>query len=606
MNRKLVFGTVLMIIVSQLTFGQTKVYNGNYNSLNFKGNVIYNYAEETERRIFEGSFTFKTTDNSVKISGSYFNDLKNGSWNFNLTNIPDTDLIFNYVISANVSGKFNNGNIDGDWNLNRTKVISFSNSGISNIYQFNLEALSYMFDGNKIDFKKSTTMTEKSSASFKNNRFSGSFSYSVNGGKSIVNGQFNDQGYFDGNWMVNYYQDGILHFQTRTYLNGVLVTIKNKNNSTGNVTTVYDKTSEVNEFFQNFNSLENLGKIGENFYNLIEGKTSESNITFLEDAISIWYNNSSLSKSAYIFEIERGTNKLSAYPERKIILDKVRTEEAKQEKKRIADELRKKKEAEEEELRKIKLEKEKQQQQEKWAEQEKIKKFESSDYGKIQNAIKKEFNNWLTKREFETQQEFENRIEKQSLDEFNKISDKVIFSSKNEKLKKKRYGVLGDYDIESESFILNLYGEYSSKYEDEINLKIPKNLAQNVKSKFSGFNYKENKIIIIPQDFVLIDNKWVLSSALIVLNSKFPTETWFGLGGYTISKQSNGKVLFSSGYPTPAMNKYRIKNIKQSDTISNDLYFYEWSISDESFYNPNSIQKINLSIEDLGIILLHK
>jgi len=595
-----------MIIVSQLTFGQTKVYNGNYNSLNFKGNVIYNYAEETERRIFEGSFTFKTTDNSVKISGSYFNDLKNGSWNFNLTNIPDTDLIFNYVISANVSGKFNNGNIDGDWNLNRTKVISFSNSGISNIYQFNLEALSYMFDGNKIDFKKSTTMTEKSSASFKNNRFSGSFSYSVNGGKSIVNGQFNDQGYFDGNWMVNYYQDGILHFQTRTYLNGVLVTIKNKNNSTGNVTTVYDKTSEVNEFFQNFNSLENLGKIGENFYNLIEGKTSESNITFLEDAISIWYNNSSLSKSAYIFEIERGTNKLSAYPERKIILDKVRTEEAKQEKKRIADELRKKKEAEEEELRKIKLEKEKQQQQEKWAEQEKIKKFESSDYGKIQNAIKKEFNNWLTKREFETQQEFENRIEKQSLDEFNKISDKVIFSSKNEKLKKKRYGVLGDYDIESESFILNLYGEYSSKYEDEINLKIPKNLAQNVKSKFSGFNYKENKIIIIPQDFVLIDNKWVLSSALIVLNSKFPTETWFGLGGYTISKQSNGKVLFSSGYPTPAMNKYRIKNIKQSDTISNDLYFYEWSISDESFYNPNSIQKINLSIEDLGIILLHK
>lgn len=317
----------------------------------------------------------------------------------------------------------------------------------------------------------------------------------------------------------------------------------------------------------------------------------------------MWYNNSSLSKSAYIFEIERGTNKLSAYPERKITLDNVRTEEAKQEKERIAEELRKKKEAEEEELRQIKLAKEKQEQEKRWAEEEKIRKFESSDYGKIQKKIKTEFSAWLEKGEFETQQDFENRVKNKYQEEFKAISDKAVLSSKSEKARKNRYGLLGDYDIESETYSLPTYGEYSSKYKDEINIKIPKSLAQNVKTKFSGCYYKENQIIVVPQDYVLIDNNWVLSSALIVFNSKFQNETWFGMGKYTIAKQPNGKVVFSSRYPTPELNNYKIKNIKECNSVGDDLYFYEWSITEESLYNANSVQNVNFTIEDLGIVL---
>ena len=130
----------------------------------------------------------------------------------------------------------------------------------------------------------------------------------------------------------------------------VVANLKNKDNSTGEVETVYDNTVEVNDFFQNYNQLENVSKIGEEFYKLSEGKTSKSNKTFLENAISIWYNNFSLSESAYIFEIERGSNKLEHYPERIITLDNYRTEEARKEKEKIAEELRPKEEAEVEQM----------------------------------------------------------------------------------------------------------------------------------------------------------------------------------------------------------------------------------------------------------------
>lgn len=601
MIKKLLFGQILLIIIGQFTFGQTKVYNGNFNTSNFQGNVSYNYIEQPEKRIFNGAFTFKNANNSVNISGSYLNDFKNGAWKYVLTNVANTDIIMKYVISANVTGSFKEGDLDGNWNLSRTKVISFSNSGISEYYQSTMNDLSYLFDGKTIDAKKSSTVTEKSSVNFKNNHFAGTFSYSINNGKSIVSGQFNEQGYFDGAWTVNYYQNGILHLQTRNYQNGVLLTIKNKDNSTGEVTTIYDKTVEVNEFFQNYNESENFSKKGKEFYNLIEGKTTESNVTFLEDAISIWYNNTSLSKSAYIFEIERGSNKFAVYPERKITYDKERTEKLKQEEDKINEEIQKKKDAEEYEKRQIQLAKENQEREKQKAEEEKIRKFESSDYGKIKKAIKTEFSAWLAKGEFESQSDFENRVKTNQANELQKITDKVILSSKNEKTRKNRYGLLGEYNIESETYLLPTYGEYSSKNKDIIHIKISKGLAQAFKTKFSGCYYKENQIIVVPQDYIIIDNNWVLSSALIVLNSKFQNETWFGMGKYSIAKQTNGKVVFSTRYTTPELNNYKIKDIKECSSVGDDLYVYEWSISEESFYNVNSVQSVNFTLEDLGI-----
>lgn len=601
MKTKPLFGLIILSMTVQLTFSQSKTYNGSYKSSNFQGSATYSYTEQEDKRNFNGPFVFKTANNTVNISGSYLNDLKSGTWRFVLSNVANTDFLFRYLVSANVLGSFKEGNIDGNWNLTRTKVISFSNNGISQEYQRNLNAVSYLFNGKSIDTKKTTTVIEKSTANFRNNHFFGSFSYNINEGKSIVTGQFNENGYFDGIWTINYFENGILHFQTRAYSNGVLLTIKNKDNSTGSVTTIYDKTVKVNEFFQNYNSSENFSKIGNDFYKLTDSQTSENSIRFLEDAISIWYNNTSLSKSAYTFEIERGTNKLSAYPERKIIVDNVRNEKAKIEAEKIAEELRLKKEAEEEEKRLIQITKDNQEREKRYAQE----KFERSDYGKLKKNIKIEFSAWLQKGEFESQQEYDTRVNQNYSNQLTKITEKVVAESKRSENEKKVY-FLGSYDTDKETFLLSRNMSFTS-YDDSIMIKIPRSIASDVKLKFSGSNYNNDKIVYIPKDYVLIDNTWTVSSALIVFNSMFHEETWFQGGNYTISENSNGQFVFSTQYtgfgPPPQSHEYIMKNLKECNSIGNDLYVYKWNIDEDGFHKEKSVQSTNFTFEDLGIIL---
>ena len=205
--------------------------------------------------------------------------------------------------------------------------------------------------------------------------------------------------------------------------------IFNKKWSTRPITTVYDKTIEVNEFFQNYNASENSSKIGNNYYNLIEGKTSESTIRFLEDAIAIWYNNTSLSESAYIFEIERGSNKLAVYPERIITLNNERTEKARKEEEQIAEEIIKKKEAAEEEKQQIQLAKVNQEKELLYEQERKKNEFERSNLGQLQKRIKIEFSAWVEKKEFENNQDYENRIKTKSRSEFDKIAQNKISES---------------------------------------------------------------------------------------------------------------------------------------------------------------------------------
>lgn len=608
MNRSTILGLILIIASEQLTFGQTKVYNGSFNSLNFNGNVSYNYIEQPEKRIFSGPFTFKTANNSVVISGSYFNDLKSGVWKYVLTNVSYSDIFMKYVISANVSGSFKDGNIDSSWNLSRTILMSFSNSGISEYYQSNLKALSYLFDGKSVDLQKSIIATEKSIANFKNNHFFGNFSYSINAGKSMVNGQFNEQGYFDGVWTVNYYQDGILHIQIRTYFNGVLLTIKNKDNSTGEVTTIYDKTAEVNEFFQNYEATENISRIGNQFYNLKEGKTSESNLTFLEDAISIWYNNNSLSKSAYIFEIERGSNKLSAYPERKITLNIELTEKVRQEEKLIAEELQKKKEAEEREIRQIQLEKDRQEREKQRVEREKIYNYENSDFGKLKKIIKTEFSTWLVKGEFESQQDYQKRIKSNSQIIFDKIVQEQTLKSKTNSLEMLS-GTLSDYNIDKETFMVEFSGGRYYRNKNSLNpiaIKIPKNLAQTIKQKIAA---EGTYIFAHILDAVLIDNNWVPSRLLIIfpfdkssdkydIYESIREEYYRGFNKTKVIDEGNGKftLVFMQN---PNLLDIKMKNIKTqfNERMSKGVYFYEWVSSN---IIPN---QFDLTLKDLEIVL---
>ena len=273
---------LLFIMAGHFTFGQIKVYNGVFVTANFQGNAIYNYNELPEKRVFNGEFSFLSATKAFSISGNYANDLKDGFWKVSLIDVANTNDLTKCLISANVTGYFKEGNVDGDWNLSRTRAVAFSNSGISIDYQNNLRLLSYLINGNDLNTSKSTVVKEKSSASFKNNRFTGIFSYKVNDDKISVNGQFDDEGLFNGIWTVTYFQNEILHSQVRTYQNGVLETIKNKDFSTGEVTISYDKSIEVKEFFQNFNSTENSSKKGNEFYKLVEEKGSKSDISSVD------------------------------------------------------------------------------------------------------------------------------------------------------------------------------------------------------------------------------------------------------------------------------------------------------------------------------------
>lgn len=582
MNKNLLFGLILTITTGQLTMGQTKVYNGSFKSSNFQGNATYNYTEQPDKRIFSGPFTFKTENNSVSIFGNYLNDLKNGVWKCVLTNVANTDIVMKYVISANVSGSFKNGNIDGSWNLSRNKVISFSRSGISNYYQNSLNALSYLFDGKTVDYNKSTTVTEKSTANFNDNHFSGSFSYSVNGGKSIVKGQFNKQGYFDSIWTVNYFQDGILHLQTRTYLNGVLLSIKNKDNSTGEVTTVYDKTIEVNEFFQNYNPSENLSKIEETYYKLTEGKTTERNITFLEDAISIWYNNSSLSKSAYIFEIERGSNKLATYPEREITIDNEKTEEAINEKERIAEEQRA--------LEEVKVEKERKIENER---QKKIQEFERSDYGILQESIKNEFSKWLIKTDFESSLDYDNRVKNHSQQKFKSIISEKITKSKE--IYNSISARLGDYYPDNESFAV-----YTNK--NTIYVKIPKSFAPTVSNYIVDRQekYRRNSIRIIPNNLVMSENNWIFNEAIIIFNfvGRYSSCIEDGYSSYKLVINDTNNILYGKCYGDNYY-EFEIKDFfKFNGDLSEDIYYIKWNN-----LNNFTTQSLDFTFEDLKIEL---
>ena len=542
MKKRLLIALVLTTIVGQLIFGQVKNYNGAFNSLNFHGIASYNYLDQSNKRAFSGPFSFTSEDNRVNIKGNYQNDLKHGIWYFDLSNVVHSELIIKYSITSNISGAFNKGNVDGPWTLSRSKVISFSSTGISSYYQNSLKALSFLFDNKTIDLNKSKTVTEKSTVNFKDNHFFGSFLYNINNGNSLVKGQYNEMGYFEGIWTVDYFMDGILHIQTRTYKNGVLLKVKNNNTSTGKNEIIYDNTDEVNEFFNNFNSSENASKINDVYYKLIESKTSYVNLQLFEDAIDIWYNNTSLANSACLFEIERGTNKLSVYPGRIIIIDRNRTEKLKQEEENKKEELR----AKQKEKKKIELDQQRQEIKRIEEEEKKIKEFENSDYGRIKKSIEIEFLTWLEKGEFETQADHEQRIKLYYQTEFNEIAQNQISKSKEKYisvLSGAVSGVLSEYDTDSQTFKVKLFSERfrQSIQVPSVLINIPPNLAQNLEQKYCREKASHGDPLLIHIfDVAMINNYWVPSRLFIIFSktsSVFNSRYW-----------NNTRIVDKGGY----------------------------------------------------------
>lgn len=598
----------LFLVLGKGLLGQTlKNYSGNFNTTNFRGTSNYQYNEENEQRIFNGPFSFKSVNNSVLISGNYSANLKSGTWKFSLNNAAFSDIIMKYLITSNVTGNYLNGNLNGTWNLTRTKTISFANSGISEYYQSTLNGLSYLFDGRQVDFNKSSTVNESSVAKFKDNHFIGSFTYTVNGGKSKITGQFDENGYFDSTWTVNYYSDGILHQLVHKYKNGVLISIKEKDNSTGEITVKYDATIDVAEFFQNFNAEDNSSFSKDTYYKLTEQKSDDNNNKFLNDAISVWYNNTSISVGCYAYEIEKGSIKMTRYPERKITIDEERTEEYRNQLEARKEEQERKEQEDRDEKRRIQQAKEEQERKIKYEAEEKRRAFENSDFGQLRQKIKTEYSAWLEKKEFETESDFTNRIKFNSQTEFNKIVESETANSKKRMVNKVLSAALQEYDIDKQAFTVKLFEQYSSEYRtDTIYIYIPSNLAQNLKNGFAASKAEYGSPILVHiLDVVMLNNRWTPSKIIFTFanqsgrNSGNYNSPY--LDGYYWNKtfiESNGKGQYVLSYANNiSLKPVKLKDIKsqfKQENLDEGVYFYEY------LRQNTETTPINFTIENLG------
>lgn len=290
---------------SSLKAQTPQTYNGVFKTANLTGNANYKYFDNNKgERIYNGDFRFYTINNTANFIGQFKNNLKTGAWHFNLSNYHFTNYFYNYVVNAETIGFYNNGMMDGKWSLYRSKTISV-NGGT-----------------------KSNTTIENSIASFSNNHFVGGFSYSADGGKEKVIGQFDSEGLMQGIWLANYLKNGIPFEERRTYLNSVLMTRTFKDMSTGELKKDYDQEEDVQNFFKNYNIQENYSKINNKYLKLGNIEPSNDASSLIDQVLNIWLIDYSLDETSYRFEIKQGDVGILSLSQKEIITDNERNEKA--------------------------------------------------------------------------------------------------------------------------------------------------------------------------------------------------------------------------------------------------------------------------------------
>ena len=582
------FHLLILLFIGQLAYGQTiKNYNGNFNSKHFKGISNYTYFEDEDRRVINGLFSFKNSTGNVIVNGNYNQNLKNGSWKTSLNNLQYSDVLYNSVITSNVSGTFLNGNVEGHWVLERIKLISFAENDISNYYKSQLNGLSYLFDGKSIDFSKTHKIIETSKVNFKDNHFVGSFMHNINNGKSTINGQFDKNGYLNEIWTVNYQSEGILRNQTMTFQNGVLLSIKEKDNSIGIVKIIYDNSLVVKEFFQNYNATDNTALIDSKIYRLSEGKPNQNSNKFLNDALTIWFNNSSLSSSSYNFEIEIGSNKMIVYPERIIELDEQGTNKYEEEIEA--------KNTENERIEQVKKGKERELIREKQRIQQE---FDYSDLGKLHKEIKGKFEAWLLKSKFETNSDYKVRIKTLMETEYSSILNQAKDAAYKRELENFSLGKLGEYNAENEEFAL-MWGRLDTVY-----IKVSKKIAEDFYSTFKKKEqYGKSEIYIYPTKLIMVDNNWKIADAILILNNYWYGSTSGQLQAQKVYEKNDyfyyDREFINMDKHLKESKPYQMKDFNSASMLSKEVFYMEMH-RDTMLFNE---QPINFGYNDLQILI---
>jgi hypothetical protein len=252
-----------------------------------------------------------------------------------------------------------------------------------------------------------------------------------------------------------------------------------------------------------------------------------------------------------------------------------------------------KKQKEEEQIRLATL---KQKQEEEFKElQARQYKFESTDLGKLQNFVKKEFKNWLVKSDFESNSDYSTRIKTQADTKFANILDETIKKALEHITKSHFFLSLSDYDADNESF--QLIGGYTTQ--DTILIKISKQYAKDFYRTFHSKEIKnEHEIIMYPIKMEMVDNNWKVVSATIIFNN-----FWWG---NTSSNGSAFEHVAENVYTNKGIIYYNnggkpykatdLKELKNTIVFPKDVYYLKYE-----YDNTITTQKLNFNYTDLGI-----
>lgn len=227
-------------------FGQSEsVYDGPYEFKGKSGQAIFEFKEGKDGGIIlNGFFRFDRTyidslDQTLltkfQVSGSYLNNVKEGSWSFDREwhKIALKDVIDFKVISElesedlEIKANYKAGLPHGRWQLYEHK---FSNNEKS------LKATA-----EKIDFVGGVMIGEVSYRKF------------LSGYTQFLRGKINDLGFMDGEWSLVYLKDSILISEARKYEDGFLLGVVRRNMVSGHrideaiYYSTIEKLNQINE-----------------------------------------------------------------------------------------------------------------------------------------------------------------------------------------------------------------------------------------------------------------------------------------------------------------------------------------------------------------------
>lgn len=219
-------------------------------------------------------------------------------------------------------------------------------------------------------------------------------------------------------------------------------------------------------------------------------------------------------------------------------------------------------------LKKDKIKKDKQIALQK-AEEQKIKnkteaeEYKNSDYYKISKLIKSEFENWLSKSEFEKQENYKKRLTENSKKSFDSICHKILL---NEISRVENYNNLnlevGEYNAENEKFKIKI-----KIFKTEINetLEVKSADAKEFKENSISRSYKRSAIIISKTS-----NQWCFNN-----NDLIPTVFDFNI---------YNKVTYEKDFAKDATKDISNKLINRKPLVFNTN---ELNIKNENFEELN-------------------